>query len=219
MQLIRYTNWVESQVNQLTPPQVMQNWGAMWKNTLSALYNPPTITAVYEHASLVVARWEFLGALYRGTAGNTGVEDARAYADRFLSAYRPLHNLTGACPTKRSEFFSVFRDRCLHGFTPAGVFQRLHSNGDVFGWSIGAHPAGAHRQLDVAGNVQIDSATLQEEFTRSIADYVAYLIANNDPGFPLSPQERWRKGCWGRFCPVHYDPRTWEQEGRNRGLY
>jgi hypothetical protein len=142
MQLIFYANWAQGQVDQTQvdpanpapPDQVIRNWAAMWNITLSALYNPAAgVTAAYEHASLVVARWEFLGALYRGTSGNTDVADARAYADRFLAAaYGPLHNLSGTCAPGGSEFFSVFRNKSLHGFTPASVYRRR--DGEAFGW-------------------------------------------------------------------------------------
>jgi hypothetical protein len=223
VRLALYADWVQGQVNQLTPDQVTRSWGAMWNVSLSALYNPlaaPPVTAVYEHASLVVARWEFLGALYQGTAGDSGVGDARGYADRFLPAgFAQLHNLSGACQAGGSEFFAVFRNKSLHGFTPAGVYRFPVAGGDVFGWSIGAHPAANHRQLDALLNVQLDSATLQAEFVQSVSDYADYLGANVDAAFPLSPQQRWKKGFWGRFRPVNYDRAVWEQEGRGRRLH
>jgi hypothetical protein len=219
MQLAVYANWVQGEVNQLTPDQVMRNWGAMWNNTLTQLYNLAAgVTAVYEHAAMVAARWEFLGALYLGSSGKTDVAGARQYADKFLPAYGPLHNMSGAGQPGQSEFFSVFRNKCLHGFTPAGVW-RAAGGGDVVGWSIGAHQPGAHLQYNAAASLQVDSASLQAQLIQSISDYSAYLAANADAAFPLTPQARWKKGFWGRFCPVNFAPKVWEQDGRTRGLY
>jgi hypothetical protein len=215
MQLVAYANWVHGQVNQQPPPQFTRNWGLAWDATFTAM----RAGGAYEHAALIVAKWEFLGALYQGSAEDTDVKDARAYADKFLPQYAPLHNLSGACPPGDSEFFSVYRNKCLHGFTPAGVYRFPAAGGDVFGWSLGLHSATAHRQVTAALDVQVDSAGLQAELFQSIIDYADYLLANVDATFPVSPQERWKKGFWGRFRPVHYPRNVWEQEGRIRGLF
>jgi len=191
----------------------------MWSTTLSALYNPravPAITAVYEHASLVVARWEFLGGLYGGTSTDTDVSDARTYADRFLGVYGLLHNLSGMRQSHESEFFSIFRNKSLHGFTPAGVHRP--ATGDVYGFTVGYQPA-AHLQVTPGLTLQIDSATLQQDFARSVADYADYLAANVDVAFAATPQDRWKKGFWARFRPINYARADWVQDGRRRGLY
>jgi hypothetical protein len=215
MQFADYADKVQQEVTQGPPDQVTRNWGAMWNTMLSALYNPPAITAVYEHASLIVARWEFMGGLYRGSSP-TSVADARAYADRFLRGYASVHNLSGLRQPGESEFFSIFRNKSLHGFTPAGVHRPVP--GDVYGWTIGHQPA-AHLHVNAGLTLQIDSATLQQDFTQSVADYAAYLTTNVDATFPMTPQERWKKGFWARFCPLNYVLADSEQEGRVRGLY
>lgn len=215
MKLDVYKKWVENEVTALDPATLTDNWATAWAQTLS----PMPMSGVYEHAALILAKWEFLGGLYTG-ASDTNAEDARAYARKFLPAYEPFQNLSGR-PGVASDLFAMLRNRPLHGFTPASVL--IEGTDEVVGWRINE----PHLQTNGDGSVGIVSKELQDDFIASARQYVKYLAADaieqNDP--PKPPKERWRRGFWMRFSPVvkPADRANWNQEwfdeGFRRGLF
>jgi hypothetical protein len=110
----------------------------------------------------------------------------------------------------------MFRNKCLHGFTPAAIFRPQAAHGDVATWVIPMLP---HLHVTPMLAIQVDSATLQAEFVQSVHDYANYLAANVDPLFAVSPEYRWKRSFWGRFHPINQPIAAWEQDGRNRQLF
>jgi hypothetical protein len=106
---------------------------------------------------------------------------------------------------------SAFRNKPLHGFTPAAIHRT--TAGDVATWSI---PAGPNLNITPTLDIQIDSASLQNDFIGSMKAYASYLASNVDPTSPLSPHDRWKKSFWCRFNPLNHKVSVWEQEGRKR---
>ncbi len=217
MKLDVYKGWVESEVSgkDKDPALITNSWATAWNQTLS----PMPTSGAYEHAALILSKWEFLGGLYNG-ASDTNAEDARAYARKFLPTYEPFQNLSGRTGVA-SDLFSMLRNRPLHGFTPASVL--VERTDEVVGWRINE----PHLVTNAEGSVGIMSGRLQDDFINSVRNYAKYLAADaNDPRDPQgSPKERWRRGFWMRFCPVvkASDRQQWLQdwfaEGRQRGLY
>jgi hypothetical protein len=215
MKLDVYKKWVEDEVSAFDPAILTDNWATAWEKTLS----PMAMSGVYEHAALILAKWECLGGLYNG-ANDTNAEDARAYARKFLPAYEPFQNLSGR-PGVASDLFSMLRNRPLHGFTPASVL--IENTDEVVGWRINA----PHLQTNAEGSVGIVPKQLQDDFIASVRQYAKYLAADtiepNDP--PKPPKERWRRGFWMRFCPVVKKKdqpaqiQTWFNEGLKRRLF
>lgn len=208
MRIVDYASWASGQVMQLSPDQFTKNWATAWDCTLTAM----RATGVYEHIALLISKWEFLGGLLLGSS-TSSVAEARAYADRFLPQYYLLHNLSGGCPATGSELFSAFRNKALHGFTPSAISL---PNSCVATWTIPAHPNGA---ITCADEILIDSASIQDDFIKSMSAYASYLAMNVDVAYPLSPQERWRRSFWCRFNPVGHSIAAWELDGRNRQLF
>jgi hypothetical protein len=218
MKLDVYKTWVAGEVMAQDPAKLTDNWATAWEKTLS----PMPTSGVFEHAALILAKWEFLGGLYNG-ARDTNAKDARAYARRFLPAYEPVHNLSGR-PGVASDFFSMLRNRALHGFTPASVL--IENTDEVVGWRFN-DPHLAHLQTNAEGSVGVVPKQLQDDFIASVRQYAKYLDADaNEPGDPPKPpKERWRCGFWMRFCPVvktkdkDTQIQTWFDEGLGLKLF
>jgi hypothetical protein len=210
MKLHVYKNWVEREVRAHDPAVLTANWAIAWEQTLTSMLP----TGVYEHAALILAKWEFLGGLYNGS-GNTDAEDARAYARKFLPKYEPFQNLSGRVHVA-SDLFSMLRNRPLHGFTPASVL--IENTDEVVGWRINE----PHLQMNADGNIGIVPDVLQSDFIASMRQYANYLEADViESGGPAKlPKERWRRGFWMRFCPIvrRSDQAQWTQDWFNEGL-
>jgi len=214
-----YAEFVRQEVARLTPESSMRGHAAGWRNVLDDVYragkNPRAPGGLFEVTAIVIARWEFLGGLYCGETNETHVEHAAAYARRFLPKYSHLHNLGGhphpsidAC-----EFFSMLRNKPLHGFTPAGVFT--HDKTGVVAWSIGASTN--HLALGSSG-VSVDCLTLVEDLCSSMEAFASVLEQDTEPLVVGSsrklvedsrpPRERWIRAFWARFRPVGFEDPT-----------
>src|SRR6266478_5248072 len=79
--LPEYSEFVRSQVFHAEPEQQLRNWISTWRQLFQSMQ---AVNAIFELSSLVIARWEFLGALYRDTEGDTNYKDALAYSRKFL---------------------------------------------------------------------------------------------------------------------------------------
>src|SRR5438874_2450043 len=105
-----YADWVRGEVMNLSPTQATTGWMSNWSRALEGLLSA---SAIFEAVSLVISRWEFLGSLYRGNDGKTGVDDVRAYTKRFLEPiqgrYRDIHDLARD-DKGNSDFYSILRD-------------------------------------------------------------------------------------------------------------
>jgi hypothetical protein len=218
--LARYTDWAEEEVTRHEPHEQVRQWVDEWRPTFRALRRP----GPYEHLSLVFARCEFLGGLYTGTA-DTDVAEARSWIDAFMvpvrAGYAALHNLSGRTPNG-SEMFSVYRNKALHGYTPAGVLAP--GGGDVVGWWIPSRPhLGRH-----GVSVRISSHSLEADFFRALERFARYLDANvqrnanamrDNPGAQLDPKHAFRRSFWLRFQPLHHPLAAWTASGVNKGLF
>jgi hypothetical protein len=215
MKLQHYADWAQKEVTKLSPEAWVRSWAKQWRKTLSAIRKP----GPYEHLSIIVARWEFLGGLYTGSA-DTGVEDARAWTIRFMSpirsGYARIHNLSGQPKTQRSrsEFFAAYRNRVLHGYTPVAIYR---STKGVTGWWIPSRP---HLEKTIRGSLRISSASLQVDFIKALERFALYLGTNRyNSRFRGKPQELWRRSFWMRFQPLNYSRDKWRTEGKDRGLF
>src|SRR5688572_29880221 len=95
-----YADWVQKQIfgENLTdtPSDWMNRHRDGWREVLSGVVKA---SGVFEVPALVISRWEFLGALYRGNIDGTKCQDAVAYATKFLGQVNPsyagVHNYVG----------------------------------------------------------------------------------------------------------------------------
>ncbi len=194
-----------------TPSEVMIGYSKGWRGVLHDIAwagNPDRAPnmggGLYEVTAIVVARWEYLGGLYLGRS--KGENAACQYVSRFLPKYDVLSNLSGKPRDKsalRSDFFTLFRDRTLHQFTPSGV--KKHSKDEVLGWSIGQ--GGPH--LVVGDSIHVDVLALCDDLCDSMLNFAQYLDSSLEELEDRQPQLRWKRGMWLSFCPHEMDPQEW----------
>jgi hypothetical protein len=213
MLLADYADWVEREVTKRKPHAHVRKWVKQWDKTLTALrkHGP------YEHLSIIVARWEFLGGLYAGV-GDTNARHARDWVVKFLhpvrAAYSTVHNLSGTAQPHESEFFSVYRNKPMHGYTPAAVFV---APDNVIGWWVSSKP---HLGRTTRGSLRISSSVLQRDLENSMEEFAVYLKANTgSPVPPKDPRDLFCRSFWMRFQPHGYGEKVWETEGRKRTVF
>ena len=100
MPLADYAAFARSQFMNLSPGDAKRSYANGWRGVLHDIYraggNAASPGGLFEAASIVVSRWEFLGALYSGeTQHDTKARHAALYAKRFLPQYANVHNLSG----------------------------------------------------------------------------------------------------------------------------
>jgi hypothetical protein len=228
MTMAAYAQFAHDQVMNRSPGDAMRGYAAGWRNVLDDIYragkNPDAPGGQFEMTGLVVSRWEFLGGLYCGATGKTDVKHAAVYARRFMPKYDALHNLSGSpgCGTDCSEFFTMLRNKPLHGFTPAAV--KMHNQDEVLAWGIGDAP-GQHLAIEPSG-VLIDCPTLANDLCGSMDAYADVLDINTETPViglnseltpdPHDPQARWKRCFWARFCPVHLSSADWLSLGERK---
>jgi hypothetical protein len=113
-----------------------------------------------------------------------------------------------------SEFFSMLRNKPLHGFTPAGVLTNAN---DVVAWGVGS--TATHLAMGPKG-ILVDSVQLALDLCNSM-DAFANVLDQNTEGVvvdvtsrlnPVStkpPRDRWVRGFWARFCPIGHVKANW----------
>jgi hypothetical protein len=220
MKLGEYKSWAERDVRQDQPGQYMRKQAITWNKLLTSM----ALEGVYERVVVILLKCEFLGGVYVGTTEDSGVASFRAYLDQFFPpAYVAVHNLSGLCPPNGSEFFSILRNRAAHGFTPSAVALPLvpgqgETDREVVGWWIPSQP---HLGRNDQNGLRIDVNELQKDFVDSCNRYADYLDADTDIVGPdnARPHERFRRGFWSRFRPLHVSSADWQAEGRTRGLF
>lgn len=217
--LQNYADWVKGQVLGMGPhDRVRNDWIPNWSRTLQAIERAD---GIFELISVICSKWEFLGSLYLGTGGNSGVAEAKTFADLFVAQVNPqyftLHNLSGGASSNASEFFSTFRNRPLHGGTPAGV--TVSGGTDVLAWMIGFGPSLIQTHLKQHNNnLNVFGSSFKSEFLASLVHYADYLGANTDYQNGKLPAERFQMAFWRCFHPFHLPKSIWETEGKNRGV-
>ena len=101
--------------------RIQNDWIPNWSRTLKAIQ---MAKGLFEIFSIICARWEFLGSLYRGTTDDTNYGDAVEYVSHFLKPlnqdYQNIHGMSGR-GSKSSEFFTMLRNKSFHGYTPAAI--------------------------------------------------------------------------------------------------
>lgn len=200
-----YATWVANEVLKRSPASLTADWGRTRTDSIAAIGRE----GIFETLSLCCALCEFLGALHRGTRGNSDSEDFKAFVDEFFPPeYWPIHNLSGQTGA-RSELYTMFRSRILHGGTPAAM--ALPGNAQVVGWRIGFDLCLEHLKV-IDGILRFDGEQFREDLARAVALYAEKLQTD------AAMQERWRRGFWWRFKPVYLPEADWEREGNLRGI-
>ena len=200
-----YATWAAKQVLERSPASLTADWGRTRTDAIATM-GPGNI---FETLSLCCALCEFLGALYLGIQGDSGSIEFKAFVDEFFPPeYRTVHNLSGQAGAT-SEFYTTFRSKTLHGGTPAGV--TLPGNVQVIGWQIGTKLRAEHLKV-INAALHVDGEQFREDLTRAAAQYADRLQAD------VAMQERWRRGFWWRFKPLHLPKADWEREGNLRGI-
>jgi hypothetical protein len=218
MQPNEYTNWAAKEVLSQIPEQRVRNdWIVSWSRTLNSIR---TSDGIFELISTICARWEFLGGLYLGSTGSTDVQQAIAYVGRFLvpinGDYSRLHNMSGRA-AGGSDFFTMFRNKTLHGGTPAAI--ALMGNASVVGWWIGFDELTQRNHLKIVNdNMHVNGDMSLCEFLSSLDAFAAYLEQNLDLLNGRLPSARWQRGFWARFRPLYFDQNVWIQEGGARRI-
>ncbi len=218
LRLSDYARWVSQEVLSPSPEsRLKDDWIPNWNRTLTAIRSAD---GIFELLSIICARWEFLGALYLGSTGDTGGKEVLAYTSHFLvpinSDYRQIHDISGQGGA-RSEFFTMFRNRVFHGYTPGAV--ALPGNTNVIAWLIGFNERTQTNHLRVVnGSMHIDGARFLCEFLHSLNDFAGYLHQNNDLINGRLPHARWQRAFWARFRPLYIQEDNWMQEGISRGI-
>jgi|GEM_PF-1840923 len=221
--LATYADWATNEVLS-RPPEIRlaEDWIPNWGRTLGAIANA---RGIHELMGIICSRWEFLGRLYLGRTGDTGVEEAIAYADEFLlpinNGYRQLHNMSGRAqqPGKpRSDFITMFRTKPIHSGTPAAV--ALPGSVSLIGWWVGFFDEVTRtKHLQVSdGAIWVDGGVLLDEFILSLRTFAYYLQHDNDLLDGHSPRQRWQRGFWASFKPIWFPEQDWIKEGVTRGI-
>ncbi len=214
-----YADWVHGQVD-VDPSVQTRQWSSEWKRLHDAL-SPPEVNGIFEFASIVVARWEFLGGLYLGK-GTTKAVDAREYMREFLVPENPLYagveNLVTNPAPDRLDFFTMLRNKPLHGLHPTAIAGPDAKQ--VVTWWIGftGIQPGQHLMVSADGELHIDCNLLFAELQGSMERYAQYLYEDTHLINAVNPTTRWRRGYWERFAPKFMPGPDWTQLGRDRGV-
>jgi len=221
-----YAWWVIRQLQgddrTVTPSEMVRRHADGWRDVFNRFV---AAGAPIELPALVVSRWEYLGSLYLGSVENrTDVAEAVAFCDRFLTQvngqYQHVHNLAGrvAPPPGRSDFFTMFRNKPLHGLNPAPIHAADGSG--VVAWWIGTGITdAAHLTVDPFGKLHLNEALLSIELVDVMKLYADYLDANTDwLGGNYLPQERWLRAGWARFRPHEQPWPDWLALGQPYGV-
>jgi hypothetical protein len=205
MKLADYRNWVQGEVNKhcAEPHVCVRGWADTWAVSLGRLIE---VHAGFELASLVIARWEFLGSLLIGhTKPMSDQGQALAYATAFLE---PLNSRYGAKhPTiiphmKIAEIlFRMLRNKSLHGFTPAPLYDPATDR--VIGWwmdttGLAREHLQFHPQTEA---LQIDGQTLRDELVDSMRAFASHLETNAKTRRGTFPREDFTNGFAWRLYP------------------
>ncbi len=203
--LQEYADWAANEVLKKSPASLTADW---WVSRTEAIASIGR-NGIFETLSLCCALCEFLGTLYRGTSGNSDYRDFKAFVDDFFPPrYRTIHDLSGQARC-RSDFYTVFRSKILHGGTPAAI--AMPGDTMVIGWIIGWDIRNVHLQV-INGNFHVDGEQFREDLATAAAQYVERLQSDS------VMQGRWRRGFWWRFRPVDFPKTDWEQEGKLRSI-
>ena len=203
--LQEYATWAANEVLKRSPGSLSVDWGRTRTDAIATM-GPRNI---FETLSLCCGLCEFLGALYRGTQGDSGSREFKEFVDEFFPPeYRTVHNLSGQAGAG-SEFYTTFRSKTLHGGTPAAL--TLPGNAQVIAWKIGVNLRGEHLKV-INGVLHVDGEQFREDLARAVALYAERLQTD------VAMQERWRGGFWWRFRPVYLPKPDWEREGNLRGI-
>jgi hypothetical protein len=215
-----YVKFAREPVLGVEPGEQVRGWARVWTSLFGAMAEQ---NALFDVVGLVIARWEFLGGLYRGSDGGTGVADALAYSRKFLFPvnrnYANTEKLVDRTdPSERFDLFTMLRNKPLHGLVPAGV--ATEDCAKVVTWWMGFSGISAanHMTVDVDGGLHVDAREMCAELARSMNLFADYLDANTDVIDGRSPQARWRRGFWARFQPKFMPGPEWMALGVAEGV-
>ena len=216
--LAEYAEWAAREVLLLSPQKRIQDdWIPNWSRTLKAIQRAE---GLFELFSITCARWEFLGSLYLGRTEDTSSKEAVKYVSHFLEPlnqnYRTIHDISGQ-DNSGSDFFTMLRNKPLHGYTPAAV--AVQGGTEVIAWWIGSNPQAQKHHLQIQNGVMhVDASKFLFEFLASLDRFCTYLVQDKDIIDGRTPSDRWRRGFWARFKPKYMARDTWMQEGYERGI-
>ncbi|MFO0642576.1 MAG: hypothetical protein U0183_25320 [Polyangiaceae bacterium] len=204
-----------------SPGTALQGWAARWKNLHDYMVAEGH---VFEVVSLICARWEFLGALYRGQTDKSGWPEAVAFTDAFCPAsYMDLQDWTGQ--GGGSDLFTQLRNKPLHGMVPAAsVVAPVDPPKLVLRWEIGASVGVAdHMTVSTFGFLRVNPGQFCHEFDAAVAGFAKLLTTNNtsmnDPlGVSRLPVARFQRAFFGRFCPRGLKCARWVTDGEKSPL-
>ena len=216
-----YADWVSREISHQPPGDIVRSWAQKWESLFRTLQGAD---APIELAGLVIARWEFLGALSLGNTENTGVRDAIYYLDNWLmkanSKYVSAKKLvTNMDPAPRLDIFSMLRNSPFHGVVPAGI-ATSDSTG-VVTWWVGTHGIKAtdHLSVDEHGGLHVDVKLLCAELISSMTIYATYLDEDTDASDDSrKPKCRMKRALWARYAPKFMEGSAWMTEGTNRHI-
>lgn len=211
-----YVEFVRDQVFSKSPAARVEEWLIEWADLFERIAKlHPIVTA-----SLIIARWEFLGALYLGSAKDTSHSEVRAYVERFLvpinDAYSQVHDLVDqASGSSGSDLYSMLRNKPLHGYVPAAIAD-TSSKGLVTWWigGTGIEPE-MHLRVDRYGGLHIDSVAMSRELIDSLKDFAEYLRQDCDPMAKGSPTELWTTALWAKYRPKNVQEKVWIQYSKD----
>lgn len=201
-----------------SPDNLVRQWVEQWGRTYNALDGAH---AYFELASIIAARWEFLGGLYLGNVDGSDNSEAIAYVARFIEPiqprYKALHDATGRGEVG-SDFFTMFRNKPLHGMTPAP--SALQGDAELVGWWIGTGDGikpSEHLTIDGRGNINVNVGLMRDEMLASMNAFAAYLEDNADTKDGRLPGARLQRSFWFRLKPRHFKS-DWMKVGNARGI-
>jgi len=221
MPIQEYIQWAKNETATLSrsPDQTVEKWRQKWVADFQPMVDKD---AIFELASLIVARWEFLGCLYKGYAHKTSNQDqAAAYAKAFLEpvnrAYGATHSkLLPQLPIARI-LFEMLRNKSLHGYTPSGVYDAVA--GDAIVWRcVSKGDSASHLTFvrppgwTVDNALFVDGETFLGEFDKSLAAFVAHLQANAGG----TAHQSFKQGFWWKLHPKDNDSNkytSWATDG------
>jgi hypothetical protein len=216
--LNEYVNFVRREVFDRSPGEQTRLWADQWASVLEPMAR--NMNAIFDLISLVIARWEFLGALLQGTTGETSCKEALAYCEKFLDEvngnYGNVGKLSDQGRGSPFELFAMLRNRPLHGLVPAGVLMRDQQN--VVTWWVGLSgiSAEAHLTVDDQGGLNVDAGKLAGELVNSMRLFASYLDADAGLVNGRSPRINWQRGFWARYRAVGMGEDEWIKEMGNR---
>lgn len=216
-----YVAFVCSQVFAEHPASAVMRWADEWE----CLFGKIGMSHPIDAASLIFARWEFLGALFLGSIGDTSSKEANAYAKKFLvpvnQAYEIVEELAAL-----GSIFSILRNNPLHGYVPTALYDK--KVGGVVTWWIGGTgiDPNLHFHVDHDGGLHIDVIAMSRELKASMSSFAEYLSENCDHLGGALPCDRWKSALWTKYRPKHYCEREWRnrfnecdsEERRAKGL-